>query len=199
MVRLTQPQILAATAAIFTSVSAVSIPELIAPRAPYPNILLEKLITADSNITAMAQKFMLSTVGGDDNSDSARVSNAKVGYGGGLEQMLALGLIGFSFDYSQTQLKQDINATMEATRNIVHYFSNVNITPTANFAQECGVAIACQRNNVVNQLTEIANTYSQENPNKANPSASFSAINIPVQLPCSDASNLCSTQKGKGA
>ncbi|KAI1386947.1 uncharacterized protein F4822DRAFT_431813 [Hypoxylon trugodes] len=124
-----------------------------------PTVIFNKLIDASASINVTVIGLMNSRA---DQDDSQRLANAASGLNDlqdeqALVSQMLNGLV-FAGDHSQDGNFQTIS---EADKKVVGFFHTAMRAPQLQVAQDCGVAIACERNTILNILTIYANKYNK--------------------------------------
>ncbi|KAI0880362.1 uncharacterized protein GGS22DRAFT_197568 [Annulohypoxylon maeteangense] len=189
MVRFTHPLILATTAATITSISATPTRGLIATRnslATDPNVVFNNILASHGAIDLITTRLMSST---DDQDDFFRSSNALVGLDNTQLELAALSEIDDALAVTQPLGDKDIDASLSADKKIAQFFQTVNSTPSVDVARDCGVAIACQRNDIVSALNNGVDLFNQVIINNINGPAAL--LPIQGQFSCSGSFKYC--------
>ncbi|KAI1206444.1 uncharacterized protein F4807DRAFT_463654 [Annulohypoxylon truncatum] len=156
MVKFSHRLIIAAVAALITSVCATPAPSYsrssVNPIEVFSNFTEEQ---GAFDLTAQQLMMMNRTI--NDDMQSAGVGVLFIGQEECSLAEMAVALNGLGLE-SENATFSDIH---RAKDKMFDFYWTVSSTPSLAVAKECGKAIACQRNSVIDQLNKIANDYDQ--------------------------------------
>ncbi|KAI1107677.1 hypothetical protein F4804DRAFT_349929 [Jackrogersella minutella] len=183
------PFILAALAATIVSAAPASgfVP-VNDPDITNPAVIFSNVQQDDSTVSQTATALMNSN-SDMDNADIA--SDADSGLSSLQDEQAMISLIFNNLDDAGERGEdQAITNILAANKKALGFYRTVVNNPNLEVATDCGLAIACARNTIVDELTEVVNKFNEVNNGDAG-SADFQQTDISSDLSCDTQLEFC--------
>ncbi|KAI1375559.1 hypothetical protein F4677DRAFT_110382 [Hypoxylon crocopeplum] len=190
MVRLSILSILAVCAAAALAAPAAFV-DFADSNPDNPSVILIKTGDGSFFINQTATFLMVSRANQD---DATRADTARAGIVDVQSEQAMLGLI-LNQLAGRGKLDRSFKIITAADRKIVEFFKTVQNCPSLGAARDCGLAIACLRNTMVNELSLVLNTFNTLVNHAADTRIRLPHTDIQSDKTCGSKLNFC-FQKG---